>query len=158
MRLTISFTVVLAALSCALVVDAATISGRFTYDGVDVNDVFSPPLTAVVLAYDFTTSTNFAGTVNVDAGTYVVTGVPVGDGAVLLEIDRETRPTAPPRSRATWSRSGATTRSPMLTKTSRWPSRCATCYAPPRRLTRQASSPAPPSNAPWGLRSTTSSP
>jgi hypothetical protein len=91
MRLTTIFSVVLAALSCAFV-DAATISGRFTYDGVDVNDVFGPPLTATVRAYDFTTTTSYMGTVNVSAGTYIVTDVPVGDGAVQLEIDRGNPP------------------------------------------------------------------
>lgn len=91
MRLTTSFSVVLVALSCAFV-DAATISGRFTYDGVDVIDVFALPLTATVRAYDFTTTTSYMGTVNVSAGTYIVTDVPVGDGAVQLEIDRGSPP------------------------------------------------------------------
>ena len=91
MRLTTSFSVVMVALSCAFV-DAATISGRFTYDGVDVTDVFGPPLTGVVRAHDFTTDTDVTGTVDVDAGSYAVTGVPVGDGAVLLEIDRGNPP------------------------------------------------------------------
>ena len=84
--------VALVAIGCALAADAATIGGRFTYDGVEVVDVFDLPLTAVVIAHDFTTGSIFTGTVDIAEGTYVVTGVPVGDGVVELQIDRGNPP------------------------------------------------------------------
>ncbi len=92
MRVATSVSVSLVTIGCALAVEAATIGGRFTYDGLEVIDVFDPPLTAVVIAHDFTTGSIFTGTVDIDEGTYVVTGLPVGDGAALLEIDRGNPP------------------------------------------------------------------
>jgi len=92
MRLATSVSMALVAIGCALAADAATVRGHFTYDGVEVVDVFNPPLNAVVFAYDITTSSTFWGTVDIADGTYVVTGLPVGDGVVELQIDRGNPP------------------------------------------------------------------
>ncbi len=75
-----------------MVLDAATVSGRFTYDGEEVVDLFSLPLTATVRVHSFDGDTYHDGTVDVAAGTYSVSGVPVGEGHVLLEIDRSSPP------------------------------------------------------------------
>ncbi len=75
-----------------MVLDAATVSGRFTYDGEEVVDLFSLPLTATVRVHSFDGDTYHDGTVDVAAGTYSVSGVPVGEGHVLLEIDRSSSP------------------------------------------------------------------
>ena len=92
MRLATSVSVALVVIGCAAAADAATVSGHFTYDGVEVVDVFNPPLNAIVFAYDIATGSSFMGTVDVAEGTYVVTGVPVGDGVVELQIDRGNPP------------------------------------------------------------------
>lgn len=92
MRIATSVLIAFVAIGCALAAEAATLSGRFTYDGVEVVDLFNPPLTAVVIAHDFTSGIVFTGTVNLTEGTYMVTGLPAGDGAALLEIDRGNPP------------------------------------------------------------------
>jgi len=92
MRVATSVVVALVGISFALAADAATVHGRFTYDGVEVVDIFNPPLTAIVFAYDMATSATYMGTVDVADGTYEVTGLPVGDGVMELQIDRGNPP------------------------------------------------------------------
>lgn len=92
MRFVSTFVVALAVLGGAVAIDAATVSGSFTYDGEEVIDVFGLPLTAVVQAHVFADGSVYTGTVDVDSGSYMVTGLPVGDGAVILEIDRSDPP------------------------------------------------------------------